>query len=143
MAEPDLLPAWSPPPDLAERLAEDGIWEDESWEPLTLSVLADTVHQGRPIARSWQIAFAAFDPRIEHWTTILDAAGIEPDGDGWSEVVHRRVGAVQPDLLTRLHDDSEGAACVIWVEAEADARLLIETIWQLLNDRAPSPAKLG
>lgn len=58
-----------------------------------------------------------------------------PDAYAWSDLIREAVKSKAPEYLPELHsDDTEAAACVIWMESEAACRALIEIVWELLNE---------
>jgi hypothetical protein len=129
-----ILPAWVMPGDLAEIIEEDGEWEDPSWDPLLLTVVGDTRHEGRLIKRAWQLSLWPGDAFFEPLNAALKARGEKADGHAWSDLIHEEIARRAPALLPKLHDDSDAATCVIWVETEADGRTLMETVWVYLHE---------
>jgi hypothetical protein len=101
--------------------------------------MSDTSYQGRDIPLAWQIEFDPYDDRLAAANEKMEAAGIEPDGDGWSEVIQKEFGRRHPKLAREFHSDSESSTCVIWVESEKACRKLIEVVWSLMYP-APTAA---
>ncbi len=131
--KPGKIPKWEVPKDLKKRIeAADGIWEDERFDPLLLSVSTGTTYGGREIPLSWQIEFVPEDERLEAAGERLERRGIEPDGDGWSGVIRKEFKKRFPKLVGELHDDSESSTCVLWVESEKACKALVETIWGMV-----------
>ena len=128
------LPSWLMPGDLAEIIEEDGEWEDPSWDPLLLTVVGDTRHEGRLIKRAWQLSLWPGDVFFTPFNAALKAKGGKADGHAWSDVIIEDIGRRAPDLASRLHDDSDTATCVIWVESEADGRAMMELAWVHLHE---------
>jgi hypothetical protein len=58
----------------------DGVWEDDSWAAIQLSVMVGTSYGGRDIPLSWQIELQPADVRLEKADKAIEARGIEPDG---------------------------------------------------------------
>ena len=127
-------PPWKIPDNLRAILDAEEQWEDPRWDPLMLTVMAGTIYRGRPIPIAWEVTFSPGDDFFDDLNDTLEAAGIDPDGYCWLHVIEGRLAKSAPDLVERLHADSEIATCVIWVETEADCRNLIETIWTILHD---------
>lgn len=132
---PRALPSWTMPSDLATLVAEDGEWEDPSWDPLLLTVVGDTRHEGRDIAMAWQLSLWPEDAP-EALRPQVSASFGKPDGHGWAGWLLAALADRAPALVARVHDDSDGATCVLWVEAEADGRALMEAAWRCLQEAA-------
>jgi hypothetical protein len=129
------MPKWSMPDNLNELLAEDddGIWEDDRWEPILLTVLTGTSLDGRDIPRAWQIEFEPDDDAFESANARLQELGIEPDGYGWGDAIRDAVAKTHPEFADQLHlGDCETGTCVVWVESENACRLLVEETWKLI-----------
>jgi hypothetical protein len=63
-------PKWNIPENLqalidADGSDGDGLWEDDSWDPIQLTVMAGTSYGGRDIPLSWQIEFQPADVGLE------------------------------------------------------------------------------
>jgi hypothetical protein len=126
-------PLWAMPPDLATIVAEDGEWEDPSWDPLLLTVVGNTRFEGRLIPLAWQLSLWPADVFCKNLNAAMRAKGELPDGHAWSGVIQAELETAAPDLAAKLHDDSDASTCVLWVETEADGKALIEAAWQFLN----------
>jgi hypothetical protein len=137
------LPKWKIPKNIEKRVEyEGGMWEDERFDPILLTVISDTSYQGREIPLAWQIEFDPSD-RLAAANEEIQALGIEPDGDGWSEVIQKRFAKRHPKLAKELHSDSESSTCVIWVESEGACRKLIAIVWDLLHPGSTARASRG
>ena len=131
--ETAIVPPWAIPHDLETIVEEDGEWEDPSWDPILLGVIGDTRYEGRLIARVWQLSFWPAEPFFRAMNAAMRAKGETPDGPAWSAVIRAELAIATPALSGTLHDDSDAAACVVWVEAEADAKILAEAVWLYLH----------
>jgi hypothetical protein len=126
-------PKWKIPKNIQTRVDdEDGMWEDERFDPILLTVISGVEYEGREIPLSWQIEFDPFDDRLETANEKLEASGIEPDGDGWAEHIESKFSKRYPKLADELHSDSESSTCVLWVESEKACQKLIELVWSLI-----------
>jgi hypothetical protein len=125
-------PKWKLPKDLNQILQEDGVWDDERFDPILLTVMSGTSYGGRKISLAWWIEFDPYDKRLQHANKKIEQSGIEPDGDGWSEVVITHFAKRHPKLADELHSDSESSTCVLWVESEHACQLLINLVWSLI-----------
>lgn len=96
--------------------------EIEGWEPITVTAMSDTTYQGRAIPIAWQIEIVA------------DSKGL--DGYGLETLALEAAREFDPSLPARCHRDTEAAACVLWVEAEADCKALLLASWPRLTGGA-------
>lgn len=132
-------PQWKIPKDLQQQIDADspdgdGMWEDDRWDPILLTVMAGTSYEGREIPLSWQIEFEPDDERLESANEEIEALGLEHDGYGWAKFIAAVFEKEHPDLLPQLHfDDAEEATCVVWVESESTCQILTETVWRLIH----------
>lgn len=134
MPEDMKMPRWTMPEDLATLVSDDGEWEDPSFDPLLLTVIGDTRFEGRLIPLAWQLSLWPSDVFFKDLAPGLRAQGIVPDGSGWSDVLHQAVASRDAALAERLHDDSDAATCVLWVETEADGKALMEIAWRFVHE---------
>jgi hypothetical protein len=132
--EPE-MPKWNIPDNLQVLIDQGGgIWEDESWDPILLTVMADTSYGGRDIPLSWQIEFQPADERLEKANRAIEALEIEPDGYGWAKLIDAVFTKDHPELAGDLHfGDTETDACVVWVESESTCKTLMEVTWSLIH----------
>jgi hypothetical protein len=126
-------PPWVMPPDLKSIIADDGEWEDPSWDPLLLTVVGDTRHEGRLIPLAWQVSFWPADVYFKDLNAAMRGKGEKPDGHAWAAVIQAEIEAREPALAAKLHDDSDAATCVLWVETEPDGKILMEAAWRFLH----------
>jgi len=130
------IPAWKIPSNLEELIDSDdgGIWDDaETFAPMTLSVMKDTVYDGREIPLAWQIEFEPESEECEATNQRIQAMGIEPDGYGWATLINSVVRKYHPDIAEELNfGDTESASLVVWVESEQSCRIVTEVVWNLI-----------
>ncbi len=129
-------PKWDVPKNLDELLDADdgGMWEDDRWAPILLTVMKGTSYDGRDIPLSWQIEFQPDDEAFEAANEKIEALGADPDGYGWANVLATVVGEHHPEIADQLHfGDTESETCVVWVESEETCRLLIQVAWALIH----------
>ena len=129
------LPKWEVPKDLQKRINKEGTWGSDRFDPIRLTVMSGTTYQGRNLPLVWQIEF---DPSDEQWAAAnekIEALDIEPDGDGWAEVIERKFSKRYPKLAGQLHSDSESSTCVLWVESENVCERLVEIVWSLIHSK--------
>jgi Immunity protein 51 len=132
-------PKWNIPDNLpalidADSPDGDGIWEDDTWAPIQLTVMAGTSYGERAIPLSWQIEFQPADVRLEKANKAIEARGIEPDGYGWAKLIGDVFAKDHPELVDELHfGDTEIDTCVVWVESESTCKTLMEVTWSLIQ----------
>lgn len=130
------LPQWKIPRNIAKRVeAEDGMWEDERFDPILLTVMSGNSYQGREIPLTWQIEFDPYDDRLAAASEKIEASGIEPDGDGWAEFIEKKFATRYPKFAGQLHSDSETSTCVLWVKSEKDCKKLVGFVWSLIQTK--------
>jgi hypothetical protein len=96
--------------------------------------MKDTVYRGRPIPLAWQIEFEPAGSGFEAANEKLAALGVDPDGYGWATLIQRVAEKYYPEMAKELQfGDTEGSACVVWVESEDMSRQLIQMTWRLIN----------
>jgi hypothetical protein len=129
-----LSPKWTMPKNIEELVEQnDGMWDDERWKPILLTVMSDTSSRSRTIPLCWQLEF---DPYVKPFKAagkrMIKARGVEPDGDSWTNLIEREFAKRHPELTGELNSDSEMSTCVLHVESESTCKLLLELIWSLI-----------
>jgi len=130
------MPEWDVPENLEELLDSDGdgIWEDKSWLPISVTVMKGTSYRGRDIPLAWQIEFEPENEAFEVPNNSIQNLGVDPDGYGWCTVIQNVISKDHPEIVGELHfGDTETGTCVIWVESEKVCRILVETVWSLIH----------
>ncbi|HKD26805.1 MAG TPA: Imm51 family immunity protein [Xanthobacteraceae bacterium] len=134
------MPEWNIPKNLQELIDADspdgdGMWEDDSWDPILLTVGAGTSLAGRAIPLYWQIEFEPGDEGLKIANKRLQDLGLEPDGYGWAKLIEGVFAKDHPELVDELHfGDTELATCVVWAESQSTCRTLVEVAWSLIHD---------
>jgi len=127
-------PQWKTPKNMTKALEDDGIWEDDRWSPILLTVMSVTELDGREIPIAWQIEFPPSEEALASANKRLKELNIYPDGYGWGEYIRNQIGKQNAGLAERLHlNDCDSDTCVIWVESEKDAQDLVEATWSLIT----------
>jgi len=129
-----LSPKWSMPKNLKQLVQEnDGMRDDERWNPVLLTVMSDTSSRGRKIPLTWQLQF---DPYVKPFKAAgkkqIETRGVEPDGDAWTNLVEREFAIRYPELMREFDSDSESSTCVVSVKSEGACEKLMELIWSLI-----------
>jgi hypothetical protein len=130
------LPKWSIPENLQAILDadEDGMWEDNRWDPILLTIMKGTSYHGRAIPLVWQLEFHPDDEEFEAANKSIKSQGVDPDGYGWRTALHSAIAERYPEIVNELHFEDTGRdTCVVWVESENACRILIEVAWGLIH----------
>jgi hypothetical protein len=130
-----LSPKWTMPKNLEELVEQnDGLWDDDRWKPILLTVMSDTSSGSRKIRLSWQLEFDPYaKPFKAAGKRLLEANGVEPDGDAWTNLIQREFAKHYPGLVDELDSDSETSTCVMQVQSEETCRKLLELIWSRVH----------
>jgi hypothetical protein len=130
------FPSWRTPKNLEELIDSDdgGIWSDsETFAPMTLSVMKDTVYDGRETPLAWQIEFEPDHEECEAANQRIRELGLDPDGYGWATLINHVVRKYHPEIAEELHwGDTETASLVVWVESEKTCSIITEVTWNLI-----------
>ena len=131
-----LSPKWSVPKNLKQLVEEgDGMWDDDRWSPIILTVMSGTSYLNRKskIPFVWQLEFDPFVRRFAAASKRLKAMSIHPGGDEWSQVIEREFATRHPEFAGEFDDDSESSTCVVVVKSEKACEKLLELIWSMMN----------
>src|SRR5258708_8733428 len=119
---------WILPKNLPELLIDDdegGMWEDDRWSPILLTIMKGTSYEGREIPLAWQFEFEPHDEACVAANKKIKSLGVDPDGYGWADVLKGVFADQHPEIVDELHfGDTESDACVVWVEAANTCRLI-------------------
>lgn len=108
------------PVNLMEILKEEEYWEDETFEPIVITI-EEVSYKGKDML-SYQAAFEVLDDYEEI------------DGDEWEELIRNYIDEKEPSLEKRIKGDSESSTCVLWINNDADFRLMLKCMLELLED---------
>lgn len=127
---------WDVPKNIYEIVYadEDFTWEDNSWEPILLSIFGDTSYEGRDIPLSWQVEFAPYGAPFNKRNEQLSNLGKECDGYGWANLINTIFIEHYPRLVNQLNfHDTDTSTCVVWTETESTCKKIIEVVHSLLD----------
>ena len=127
---------WNIPENIYELVYadEDCVWEDESWDPVLLSVIGGTSYGGRDIPLSWQIEFEPFGEIFSKGNEQLNKLGEECDGYGWANLINTIFIKHHPDLKDHIYfGDTDSSACVVWTETESTCKKIMSIVNSLLG----------
>jgi Immunity protein 51 len=116
------------PQNLALLMDRDGIWGDDSFEPIKIMVIEAEI-EGDDIM-CYQLEIVAGDA-FEEIEAIMDENGIDADGYGWEDTIREYIHRIDPILENKIESDSEEATCVLWVPDEANFRKLLGHVLDL------------
>ena len=129
-------PIWEIPANLDTLLDADkgGMWEDDRWAPITLTVMKGTSYARRDIPLAWQIEFEPFSPTFEVGNKKITALGLDADGYGWASLINSVIKKYHPEIADELQfGDTDESACVVWVESEASCIQLMQVAWTIIH----------
>ncbi len=109
------------PENLMEILGEEEYWEDESFDPILITV-EETEYDGMEM-----ISYTAEFEVLDKYEDI--------DGDEWEELIRIYIDEKAPDLLEIVMGDSESATCVIWTNNELDFRKILGLMIELIENK--------
>ena len=134
------MPEWNIPGNLQELIDADspdgdGMWADDSWDPILLTVGAGTSLAGRAIPLYWQMEFEPGDEGLKIANKRLQDLGLEPDVYGWAKLIEDVYAKDHPEPVDELHfADTELATCVVWAESPSTCRTLNRSRLVLIHD---------
>ncbi|NOS71002.1 MAG: hypothetical protein HOP33_13855 [Verrucomicrobia bacterium] len=132
LAKP-LSPKWNMPQNLKELVEEnEGMWEDERWKPILLTVMSGVSNRGRRIPLYWQLEFDPYARAFKAAGKQMKECGIEPDGGAWAELIEREFKQRYPKLAREFDSDSETSTCVVSVKSEGACKKLLELVWSMI-----------
>ena len=129
------MPEWNIPGNLQELIDADspdgdGMWADDSWDPILLTVGAGTSLAGRAIPLYWQMEFEPGDEGLKIANKRLQDLGLEPDGYGWAKLIEGVFAKDHPELVDQLHFGTQSWRPVLFGRNHrALAGLSIEVAW--------------
>jgi Immunity protein 51 len=110
------------PKNLAVIMDQDGIWGDDSFEPIKVIVIEAEIEEEDIMCYQMEIVAGAAFEEIE---AVMEANGVDADGYGWEDMIREYIHHIDPILENKLESDSETATCVLWVPDEASFRKLL------------------
>jgi hypothetical protein len=124
------------PKNLDKLLDEDGIWSDDTFDPITVTVMEGEA-DGEDVV-CYQLEFAATGS-FEQIETVMTASDMEGSGYDWEDLIREYIHSIDPIFENKLQSDSEGETCVLWVPDEPSFRKLLGHVLDLTGD--PKTAK--
>jgi hypothetical protein len=108
------------PGNLMMILKDEGFWEDDSFDPILITV--EEVHYKGLDKISYEASFG-----------LLDAFA-DMDGFEWEDVVRAYVKEKNPFLESRMIGESEEDVCVFWTDDPDNFRIMLGLMQELIND---------
>ena len=102
-------------------LKEEVYWEDESYEPITITV-EEIQYKGKDMI-SYQADFDVLD----EYEDI--------DGDEWEELIRKYIEKNEPELLKFVKGDSESSTCVIWTNNPSNFKKILGRMIELIENK--------
>lgn len=110
------------PSNLMHILADEGYWEDESFDPILISI--EEIHHKGKDKICYEASFA------------LPDTPEDMDGYLWEDTVSAFLAATQPLVAPKIIGESEDETCIMWADDEDNFRILLDAMIQLLRDPA-------
>ncbi|MEL7122871.1 MAG: Imm51 family immunity protein [Bacteroidota bacterium] len=107
------------PVNLDAILQEEEVWEDESYDPILITI-EKVNYQGVD-----KISYSAEFEALDEYENI--------DGNEWEALIKIYISEKVPELLERVNGDSEAATCVIWTDNESNFRKTLGLMIELLE----------
>jgi hypothetical protein len=119
------------PKNLDKILEQDGIWSDETFDPIGVTVLEAEL-DGEDIV-CYQLEIAAGED-FEEIEAVMEAHGMEASGYEWEDLVREYIHRIDPILENKLRGDSEGATCVLYAPDESSFRKMLGHVLDMTGD---------
>ncbi len=107
------------PENLFKILEEEEYWEEESFEPLMITV-EEIQYRGEDMI-SYQVTFEV----LEEYKDI--------NGDEWEELIRIYIEEKEPELVKYIQGDSERSTCVIWTNSESSFKKILGWMIELIS----------
>ena len=108
------------PENLSKILEDEGYYEDETFEPITITV-QEIQYKGEDMI-SYQAEFEVLD----EYEQI--------DGDEWEKLIRIYIEEKEPELLEFITGDSESSTCVIWTNKESKFINILNRMIELIEN---------
>lgn len=118
------------PDNLAEIIEEDGIWEDDSFEPFLITAV-EAEFKGHDVI-SYQVEFSP-ELDLEEQNEILRKYNFETDGYAWEGLIREYVEIKEPAFQKMIIGDSESDTCVLWTANQYDFRKLLNYVQEVIS----------
>ena len=118
------------PGNINQILEEEGIWEDESFDPIIVTVM-ESEYKGKDVI-GFQMEFPAWE-KLGDINQLLEEQHIELDGDEWENLIRKYVKTKNSKLEKTMHGDSEGETCVLWTESKEEFEEMMNLIFELID----------
>jgi len=109
------------PENLLEILKKEEYWEDDSFDPILITV-QEVQYHGKDM-----IAYTAEIEVLDEYEDI--------DGDEWEDLIWLYIQEKAPELSDKMMGDSESATCVIWSNKESEFIKILELMIELIEDK--------
>ncbi|MCI5055957.1 MAG: Imm51 family immunity protein [Flavobacteriales bacterium] len=121
------------PENLKFILREEGLYEDDSHDPFSITVM-ESEYKGKDTI-CYQVEFDASDS-IGHIGNIVKAKGLIVDGDGWENYLRQYIAHKERGLEKKIIGDSEASTCVLWTKKEQDFKKMMSLIFKFFYDKS-------
>ena len=118
------------PKNINQILEEDGIWENEKFEPILISVM-ESEYKGKDVI-GFQMEFSAWE-ELGLINQNLKRKEKELDGDEWETLIRKYIKSKNSILENSIHGDSESETCVLWTETKEEFEEMMNMIFELID----------
>lgn len=128
------------PPKLRGIIADEGFYQDDSFEPLLINV-SELGHKGRVVI-GYQLILKAG----EHYEEIEDLmyeAKQKINGASWEALIRRYLKSRDAAFEKQIEGDTEGANCVLWTDKEDLFRRLLAYVMEFVGNAQLAKPLLG
>ncbi|HEX8425068.1 Imm51 family immunity protein [Hymenobacter sp.] len=117
------------PKSLPRILAEESMWEEDTYAPFHVSIHD---HTGEVL---YEVYLAPTnEPELLELNAELAQAGFEVNGYGWEKAIRALLAKKAPHFNEQVQSDSDTEACVLYTTTEADFRQLLDLLWELVEN---------
>ncbi|HYV90220.1 MAG TPA: Imm51 family immunity protein [Chitinophagales bacterium] len=110
------------PNNLTQVLEEEGMWEDETFAPVHITVM-ESEFKGKNVI-GFQLEFSPHE-NFNEINEVMEENGIEVDGYNWEGLIRKFLKKKDKKFEAKVIGDSEGETCVLWTQTEEDFRRLL------------------
>lgn len=109
------------PSNLIHILSDEGFWEDESFDPILVSI-EEIHHKGKD-----KICYEASFGFMEDYEDM--------DGYRWEDTIRNYIKATNPLIEPKILGEPEEDTCVMWTDDVDNFRIMLDAMIQVTNNK--------